>query len=67
MNIAGTIPELNIFLHASGFKIIDQILKNLPILKEWLDSEILKKLDNESWNDSIKKLHDPIIIPKFII
>ena len=27
-------------------KIIDQILKNLPILNEWLDSEILKKFDN---------------------
>ena len=25
-------------------KIIDQILKNLPILTEWLDSEILKKI-----------------------
>ena len=46
-------------------KIIDQILKNLPILNEWLDSEILKKFDNESWNDSIKKLHDPKNIGDF--
>ena len=40
-------------------KIINQILKNLPILNEWHDKEILKKFNNESWNDSIIKLHDP--------
>ena len=46
-------------------KIIDQILKNLPILKEWLHSEVLKKFDYESWNDSIKKLHNPKNIGNF--
>ena len=40
-------------------KIINQILKNLPILNEWHDHNILKKFDNESWNNSIVKLHDP--------
>ena len=40
-------------------KIIKQILKNLPFLKEWHDLKILKKFDNESWNSSIVKLHDP--------
>ena len=40
-------------------KIISQILKNLPPLNEWHNSNILKKFDNESWNDSIIKLHDP--------
>jgi len=40
-------------------KIINQILKNLPILHEWHDEEILKRFDNESWNNSIVKLHDP--------
>ena len=40
-------------------KIINQILKNLPILNEWHDKEILKKFNNESWNNSIIKLHDP--------
>jgi ATP-dependent DNA helicase RecG len=40
-------------------KIINQILKNLPILNEWHDKEVLKKFDNESWNDAIVKLHDP--------
>jgi len=40
-------------------KIINQILKNLPLLNEWHDEEILKKFNNESWNDAIIKLHDP--------
>ena len=40
-------------------KIINQILKNLPILDEWLDKDILKKFNNESWNNAIIKLHDP--------
>jgi len=40
-------------------KIINQILKNLPTLKEWHDQSILQKFDNQSWNNSIVKLHDP--------
>ena len=40
-------------------KIISQILKNLPQLNEWHSPHILKKFDNETWNDSIIKLHDP--------
>merc|ERR1712086_971797 len=40
-------------------KIINQILKNLPMLDEWHDKDILKKFDNESWNDAIIKLPDP--------
>ena len=40
-------------------KIINQILKNLPLLTEWHSKEILKIFNNESWNDSIVKLHNP--------
>ena len=40
-------------------KIINQILKNLPILSEWHDIDILKEFGNESWNEAIIKLHDP--------
>jgi ATP-dependent DNA helicase RecG len=40
-------------------KIISQILKELPLLNEWHDKNILKKFNNESWNSSIIKLHDP--------
>ena len=40
-------------------KIINQILKNLPTLPEWISSNLLKKFGNETWNNSIIKLHDP--------
>ena len=46
-------------------KIIDQILKNLPVLPEWLNDKILKKFNNERWNDSIIKLHNPKNIGNF--
>jgi len=46
-------------------KIITQILKNLPTLKEWHDEKILKYFKNESWNTAILKLHDPINIANF--
>jgi len=40
-------------------KIINQILKNLPILPEWINPKILNKFGNETWNNSIIKLHNP--------
>ena len=46
-------------------KIINQILKNLPILNEWHDKEILNKFENESWNAAIIKLHDPTNIENY--
>jgi ATP-dependent DNA helicase RecG len=46
-------------------KIINQILKNLPRLKEWHSKKILSKFENETWNGSIVKLHDPKNIGNF--
>ena len=46
-------------------KIIKQILENLPKLNEWHDKEVLKKFDNESWNNAILKLHDPTNIENY--
>ena len=46
-------------------KIINQILKNLPRLNEWHDKEVLIKFDNQNWNDSIIKLHDPANIGNY--
>ena len=46
-------------------KIINQILKNLPMLTEWHDIEILKIFNNESWNDAIVKLHDPTNVENY--
>jgi ATP-dependent DNA helicase RecG len=46
-------------------KIINQILKNLPKLSEWHSEEILKIFNNETWNESIIKLHDPTNIENY--
>ena len=46
-------------------KIISQIINNLPIIDEWHSENVLKKFNNISWNDSIKKLHNPDNIGKF--
>ena len=46
-------------------KIILQIIKNLPEIDEWHSKNILKKFDYVSWNDSIKKLHEPENVGKF--
>ena len=45
-------------------KIVSQIINNLPHLNEWHSNDILKKFNNISWNDSIKKLHEPDNIGK---
>ena len=46
-------------------KIINQILRNLPILEEWHDSQLLKKFDNISWNKAIIELHKPDNVGKY--
>jgi ATP-dependent DNA helicase RecG len=46
-------------------KIIRQILENLPILDEWHDQKILSIFNNESWNNAIIKLHDPLNIGNY--
>ncbi len=46
-------------------KIIKQILSNLPVLKEWLNKDVLNKFDNISWNESIIELHKPENVGKY--
>ena len=46
-------------------KIIDQIIRKLPILDEWHSTNISKKFQNISWNEAIKKLHNPENIGKY--
>ena len=45
-------------------KIIQEVLKNIPNLDEWLDKEVLKKFDNISWKKSVLELHNPNNINK---
>ncbi len=45
-------------------KIINEVLKNIPELDEWLSDEILKKFDNISWKKAILELHNPKNVKK---
>ena len=45
-------------------KVIEEILKNLPDLNEWLSNRVLKKFDYISWKKSVIQLHDPKNIKK---
>ena len=40
-------------------KVINEALKNLPTINEWLNPKVLKKLHNISWNEAITNLHNP--------
>ena len=40
-------------------KIINEVLDNIPDLKEWLRDDICNKFNNISWKESIIQLHDP--------
>jgi len=39
-------------------KIIEEVFKNLPNLTEWHSKNLLKKFNNVTWNEPIKKIHD---------
>ena len=45
-------------------KIIQQVIRDLPDLNEWLSNRVLKKFNYISWKDSINQLHDPKNINK---
>ncbi len=46
-------------------KMINQLLLDLPLLEEWHDNELLKNFNHISWNESVKKLHNPSNINNF--
>ena len=39
-------------------KLINTVIKNMPLLKEWHSKRILKQFNNVSWNESIVKIHN---------
>ena len=38
-------------------KIIEEVLKKIPDIKEWHNKELIKKFNNVSWKQSIEKIH----------
>ena len=41
-------------------QISDQIIKNIPLIDDWLDENFIKKNNLQSWNKSIQNLHHSI-------
>ena len=39
-------------------KLINTVIKNMPLLKEWHSKRILKYFNNVTWNESIVKIHN---------
>ncbi len=46
------------------YKIISDVLKNIPTLDEWLSDEVLKNFNYISWKKAILELHDPKNVKK---
>ncbi len=44
--------------------VVNEVLKKVPDLNEWLSEEVLKKFNYISWKNSIIELHDPKNINK---
>ena len=39
-------------------KIIQEVLKNIPDLKEWHSKNLIQKFNNVRWKESIEKIHN---------
>ena len=39
-------------------KLVDQVLENIPEIKEWHSNKILKKIGNFSWSECVYKIHN---------
>ena len=62
-NEDGVIKDLKTYSLTEGLtitkynKIIEEILKKIPDIKEWHSKELIKKFNNVSWKQSIEKIH----------
>ena len=58
--VVKNIPKYNLTkgINEKKYRLIsEQVINNLPIITDWLESEFIKKNNLLSWNESIKKLH----------
>jgi ATP-dependent DNA helicase RecG len=59
--VVKNIPKYNLTkgINERKYRIIsDQVIKNIPIIEDWLNESFIKKNGLLSWNESIKKLHE---------
>tara|TARA_B100000965_G_scaffold96053_1_gene78389 strand:- start:50 stop:2092 length:2043 start_codon:yes stop_codon:yes gene_type:complete len=63
-NDEGIIQDLKNYSLTEGLtnkkynKIVEEVLKNIPDLKEWHSKKLIQKFNNVSWSESIKKIHN---------
>ena len=59
--VVTNIPKYNLTkgINEKKYRIIsDQVIKNIPIIEDWLDESYIKKNKFLNWNESIVKLHN---------
>jgi len=62
-NEDGVIKDLKSYSLTEGLtitkynKIIEEVLKKIPDIKEWHNKELIKKFNNVSWKQSVEKIH----------
>jgi ATP-dependent DNA helicase RecG len=59
--VVKNIPKYNLTKGINEKKyrsISDQVIKNIPLITDWLDDNFIKKNNLLGWNECIKKLHD---------
>ena len=58
--IIKNIPKYNLTkgINEKKYRVIsDQIIKNIPIIEDWLDQDFIKKNNFLNWNECFEKLH----------
>ena len=59
--VVKNIPKYNLTKGINEKKyrnISDQVIKNIPIIEDWLDEDYIRKNNLINWNESITKLHN---------
>ena len=59
--VVKNIPKYNLTkgINEKKYRLIsEQVINNMPVLKDWLEFDFIKKNNLLSWNESIKKLHN---------
>ena len=64
INEDGVVKDLKNYSLTEGLtiikynRIINEVLKNIPNLKEWHSKSLIKKFNNVRWKESIEKIHN---------
>ena len=59
--VVQNIPKYNLTkgINEKKYRVIsDQVIKNIPLVEDWIDQNYIKKNNLLGWNESIQKLHN---------